>query len=73
MLEHSPFGRRGYYGSFTFQRRAGRAGAGCGGISAVVGDHAKEDFETWGRRIPFLLSVFLVLAGCSWFSPATRS
>ena len=56
IIEHSPFGRRGYYGSFTLQGvQAGQiiAAAVFLPLSAFM---SKEAFETWGWRIPFLLS-----------------
>ena len=63
ILEHSPFGKRGFYGSFTLQGvQAGQvlAAAVFLPLSAIM---PKEAFETWGWRIPFLLSAFVVLAG----------
>jgi MFS family permease len=63
ILEHSPFGRRGYYGSFTLQGvQAGQiiAAAVFLPLAAFLPDDA---FESWGWRIPFLLSVVVVIAG----------
>ena len=63
IIEHSPFGRRGYYGSFTLQGvQAGQilAAAVFLPLSAIM---PKEAFQSWGWRIPFLLSAFVVLAG----------
>jgi MFS family permease len=63
ILEHSPFGKRGYYTSFTLQGvQAGQifAAAIFLPLSALM---PKEAFETWGWRIPFFLSAFVVLAG----------
>ena len=63
ILEHSPFGRRGYFGSFTLQGvQAGQiiAAAVFLPLSAVM---SKEAFESWGWRIPFLLSALVVVAG----------
>ncbi|MHA6782099.1 MFS transporter [Pseudonocardia saturnea] len=63
IIEHSPFGRRGYYGSFTLQGvQAGQvlAAAVFLPLSAAM---SPEDFQAWGWRIPFLLSVFVVIAG----------
>jgi MFS family permease len=63
IIEHSPFGRRGYFGSFTLQGvQAGQiiAAAVFLPLSAVM---SKESFESWGWRIPFLLSVVVVIAG----------
>jgi MFS family permease len=63
VLEHAPFGRRGFFASFTLQGvQAGQIVA-----AAVFLPLAtllpKDFFETWGWRIPFLLSAFVVLAG----------
>jgi MFS family permease len=63
ILEHAPFGRRGYYGSFTLQGvQAGQiiAAAVFLPLSAVMSPDA---FSSWGWRIPFLLSAFVVVAG----------
>ena len=63
ILEHSPFGRRGFYGSFTLQGvQAGQiiAAAVFLPLSAVM---STESFQSWGWRIPFLLSAFVVVAG----------
>jgi len=63
ILEHSPFGRRAYYASYTLQGvQAGQI------IAAAVflplsWALPKEAFESWGWRIPFLLSAVVVLAG----------
>jgi MFS family permease len=63
ILEHSPFGRRGYFASFTLQGvQAGQilAAAVFLPLSAVL---PKDAFESWGWRIPFLLSAVVVVAG----------
>ncbi len=63
IIEHSPFGRRGYYGSFTLQGvQAGQvlAAAVFLPLSAVM---SEEAFQSYGWRIPFLLSVVVVIAG----------
>ncbi len=63
ILEHSPFGRRGYYTSYTLQGvQAGQilAAAIFLPLSAIL---SKEAFLTWGWRIPFLLSAVVVLIG----------
>ena len=63
ILEHSPFGRRGYYASFTLQGvQAGQilAAAVFLPLSAIL---SEEAFLSWGWRIPFLLSAFVVFAG----------
>src|SRR5437764_7174769 len=63
ILEHAPFGRRGYYASFTLQGvQAGQILA-----AAVLLPLAhylpKEQFNSWGWRIPFLLSIVVIIAG----------
>jgi MFS family permease len=63
IVEHAPFGRRGYYASFTLQGvQAGQiiAAAVILPLSALLSDSA---FESWGWRIPFLLSAVVVFAG----------
>src|SRR6201996_7450307 len=55
ILEHAPFGRRGFFASFSLQ------GVQAGQIMAaavflpIAHYMAKEDFNLWGWRIPFLL------------------
>jgi len=62
VLEHAPFGRRGFFASFTLQ------GVQAGQILAaavflpVATYMPKEDFNAWGWRIPFLLSLFVIVA-----------
>src|SRR3954465_12951999 len=71
IVEHSPFGRRGYFGSFTLQgvqAGQGLAPAGFPPLSAGVclplsAAMSPESFQSWGWRIPFLLSVGVVVAG----------
>ena len=63
VMEHSPFGRRGYFSSFTLQGvQAGQilAAAVFLPLSIML---PKDAFESWGWRIPFLLSAVVVLAG----------
>ncbi len=63
IIEHSPFGRRGFYGSFTLQGvQAGQviAAAVFLPLSAVM---PAASFQSWGWRIPFLLSALVVVAG----------
>lgn len=63
ILEHAPFGRRGFFGSFTLQ------GVQAGQILAaavflpLANFLPKDDFNSWGWRIPFLLSFFLIIIG----------
>src|ERR1700760_2181263 len=63
VLEHAPFGRRGFFASFTLQ------GVQAGQILAaavflpIATYMSKDDFIAWGWRIPFLLSFFVLVAG----------
>ncbi len=63
ILEHAPFGRRGFFASFTLQGvQAGQILA-----AAVFLPLARfmpaDQFASWGWRIPFLLSVLVIVAG----------
>ncbi len=63
ILEHSPFGRRGYFASFTLQGvQAGQilAAAVFLPLAAYL---PKAAFNAWGWRIPFLLSLVVIIAG----------
>jgi MFS family permease len=63
IVEHAPFGRRGFYASFALQgTQAGQiiAAAVFLPLSAVL---SAEAFQSWGWRIPFLLSAVVVFAG----------
>src|SRR3984957_10664420 len=63
ILEHAPFGRRGYFASFTLQ--GVQAGQLLPAAVFLPLSYAlsKEAFLSWGWRIPFLLSVLVLLAG----------
>jgi MFS family permease len=63
ILEHAPFGRRGYYASFSLQGvQAGQILA-----AAVFLPLARympaAAFNSWGWRVPFLLSFVVIVAG----------
>ena len=63
ILEHAPFGRRGYFASFTLQGvQAGQilAAAVFLPLTYLL---SNEAFASWGWRVPFLLSVFVLVAG----------
>jgi MFS family permease len=63
ILEHAPFGRRGYFASFTLQGvQAGQLLAAAVFLPLAT-FLPKPQFVAWGWRIPFLLSVFVVIAG----------
>ena len=63
ILEHAPFGRRGFYSSFTLQ------GVQAGQILAaavflpLAHYMSPEAFASYGWRIPFLLSFVVIIAG----------
>jgi MFS family permease len=63
ILEHAPFGRRGFFASFSLQ------GVQFGQILAAaiflpLAHYMPEDaFNSWGWRIPFLLSFVVIVAG----------
>jgi MFS family permease len=63
IMEHAPFGRRGYFASFTLQ------GVQFGQILAAavflpLAHFMPEDaFNSWGWRIPFLLSFAVIVVG----------
>ncbi len=63
ILEHAPFGRRGFFASFSLQGvQAGQILA-----AAVFLPLARflpaEAFNSWGWRVPFLLSALVIVAG----------
>ncbi|MGF6641011.1 MFS transporter [Paraburkholderia sp. 35.1] len=63
ILEHAPFGRRGFYASFTLQGvQAGQilAAAIFLPLAYFMND---ASFNAWGWRIPFLLSAVVLIAG----------
>ena len=63
ILEHAPFGRRGFFASFTLQ------GVQAGQILAaavflpLAHYMPAQAFNSWGWRIPFLLSAVVIAAG----------
>lgn len=63
ILEHAPFGRRGYYASFTLQGvQAGQILAAA--VFLPLAHFMPEAaFNSWGWRIPFLLSFIVIIAG----------
>jgi len=63
ILEHAPFGRRGFFSSFTLQGvQAGQIMAAA--VFLPLAHYMnKEDFNSWGWRIPFLLSFIVIVAG----------
>ncbi|RQS10325.1 MFS transporter [Burkholderia sp. Bp8998] len=63
ILEHAPFGRRGFFSSFTLQGvQAGQVLAAA--VFLPLAHYMPtEQFNSWGWRIPFLLSVVVIIAG----------
>ncbi len=62
VIEHSPRGKRGFYGSLV-QMGFPLGMLASTGIFAYLSRMPDSDFLTWGWRIPFLLSSVLVLLG----------
>ena len=61
-VEHAPPGKRGLFGSFA------AIGVNIGlllatGVFALVTLLPPEDFLSWGWRVPFLLSIILIIVG----------
>jgi MFS family permease len=63
ILEHAPFGRRGFFASFTLQGvQAGQILAAA--VFLPLAHYMNPDaFNSWGWRIPFLASVVVIIAG----------
>jgi MFS family permease len=63
ILEHAPFGRRGFFASFTLQGvQAGQILAAA--VFLPLAHYMPTDaFNAWGWRIPFLLSFVVIIAG----------
>jgi MFS family permease len=63
ILEHAPFGRRGFFSSFTLQGvQAGQIFAAA--VFLPIAHYLPKDaFNTWGWRVPFILSFIVIIAG----------
>ena len=63
ILEHAPFGRRGFFASFSLQGvQAGQIFAAA--IFLPLAHYLpRQAFNAWGWRIPFLLSLVVIIAG----------
>jgi len=63
ILEHAPFGRRGFFASFTLQGvQAGQILAAA--VFLPLAHYMPDDaFLSWGWRIPFILSFVVIVAG----------
>jgi len=63
ILEHAPFGRRGFFSSFTLQGvQAGQIFAAAVFLP-LAAYMSPSSFNAWGWRIPFLASFVVVIAG----------
>ena len=64
ILEHAPFGRRGFYAELHAAGRAGRADPGRRRVPAAGALHARATPSTAGAgAFPFLLSFVVIVAG----------
>lgn len=63
VMEHAPMGRRGFFASFTLQGvQAGQILAAA--VFLPLAHFMPDDaFNSWGWRIPFLLSFVVIVAG----------
>lgn len=63
ILEHAPFGRRGFFASFSLQGvQAGQIFAAA--VFLPLAAYMSADtFAAWGWRVPFLASVVVIIAG----------
>ena len=63
ILEHAPFGRRGYFTSFTIQGSQAGQLLAFGVFLPLAHFIPKDQFASWGWRIPFLFSVVVIIVG----------
>lgn len=63
VAEHTPAHRRGFYTSMTQSGIALGFLAATGIFALFSGVLSQQQFESWGWRVPFLLSIFLVALG----------
>ncbi|MFM0512872.1 MFS transporter [Paraburkholderia sp. RL17-373-BIF-A] len=63
ILEHAPFGRRGYFTSFTIQGSQAGQLLAFGVFLPLAHFMPKDQFASWGWRIPFLFSVVVIIVG----------
>jgi MFS family permease len=62
LVEYAPAGRRGFWGSFA-PLGVATGNLLAAGAFAVVSRLPKQQFMSWGWRVPFLLSMVLILIG----------
>ena len=63
IVEHSPDARRGFFASFSLQGTQFGSILATGALLPLAALLDDEAFQSWGWRIPFLLSAFVILAG----------
>jgi MFS family permease len=63
IIEHSPFGRRGYYASFSLQGTQAASVIAAAVFLPLSAALSPAAFTSWGWRIPFFLSALVVVAG----------
>src|SRR6195952_2260032 len=63
IVENSPFGRRGYFGSFTLQGTQGGQLIAAAVFLPLYFTLSSDQMNSWGWRIPFFLSVIVVIVG----------
>lgn len=62
IVEHAPDGKRGFYASFSLQGTQVGSILGTAVFIPLSGLLSPEHFESWGWRVPFLLSAIVVFA-----------
>jgi MFS family permease len=63
IIENSPFGRRGYFGSFTLQGTQGGQLIAAAVFLPLYFSLSTSSMNSWGWRIPFFLSAVVVIVG----------
>ncbi len=63
IVEHSPDARRGFFASFSLQGTQFGSILATGALLPLAAWLDDDQFQSWGWRIPFLLSALVILAG----------
>ncbi|MCW2581419.1 MAG: major facilitator superfamily 1 [Klenkia sp.] len=63
VMEHSPFGRRGFFTSFTLQGVQGGQLLAAAVFLPLAAILPEDDFRSWGWRIPLMLSAVVIVVG----------
>ncbi|SNS26049.1 Major Facilitator Superfamily protein [Geodermatophilus saharensis] len=63
IVEHAPADRRGFYASFSLQGTQAGSILAAASFIPLAAFLPEAAFQSWGWRIPFLLSAFVILAG----------